>query len=340
MNTITSETSELTFHSFHNIENCKQKLINNLITLPCYIEEWIVLEKVHGCNFSFTTNGIDVIMGKRNSFLMNESEEQAFHKSNIYMRKYFEVVKQIFEYLNLIQGKDVLVIYGELFGGYYPDFPKTTKPIQRGVYYCPNYEFYAFDIRINENYTNYDKCVEIFEKFNMIYAHVLMRGTFEECYKWSLENKNTNTTIPLLFGLQDIPDNIREGNIIKPVNPTYYKNTFIIFKDKNTKFEENQKSFVKTNGSTFNQIEQYQQELLSYINQQRLDNVISKINPIDVIVEDKKYIPILMKEFTNDVVKEFYKEHDDISFSTEPDIKHLINKFVSNHVKPLVIQIF
>lgn len=63
----------------------------------------------------------------------------------------------------------LLYIYGELMGGVYPhkDLPRTdsaTPPVQRGVYYCPHYDFYGFDIRTDttKGYMDYDKGMDTF----------------------------------------------------------------------------------------------------------------------------------------------------------------------------------
>jgi len=45
-----------------------------------------------------------------------------------------------------------VVVFGELFGGYLPGAAKdptvTGHPIQKGIYYCPYFDFYAFDTYI------------------------------------------------------------------------------------------------------------------------------------------------------------------------------------------------
>ena len=47
---------------------------------------------------------------------------------------------------------DELYIFGELFGGYYPDksVPKVQDAtrLQQGVFYSPDNDFCAFDLRI------------------------------------------------------------------------------------------------------------------------------------------------------------------------------------------------
>ena len=42
----------------------------------------------------------------------------------------------------------IIIIYGELFGGIYPDINTGFKPVQKGIYYSPSIHFIAFDIYI------------------------------------------------------------------------------------------------------------------------------------------------------------------------------------------------
>ena len=39
-------------------------------------------------------------------------------------------------------------IYGEYFGGNWPEVQGKVKAVQKGIYYTPSHEFMAFDIKI------------------------------------------------------------------------------------------------------------------------------------------------------------------------------------------------
>jgi len=61
------------FYRFHSIENSyRKKFVEGIRSYPT--GTWCVTEKVHGSNFSFTTDGENILVGKRNSFL-NDSED-------------------------------------------------------------------------------------------------------------------------------------------------------------------------------------------------------------------------------------------------------------------------
>ena len=307
-------------HKFHSIDNYKSS--NHISSYECYYKDWVVMEKVHGCNFSFTTDGKDVLMGRRNSFLSNELEENAFYKVNIHMNKYKQIIRDIHKYIG---GDNVVTIYGELFGGN----SIIMKTIQSSIFYCPTYEFYAFDIRVVDKYLDYDRCIEIFERFGLFYAKPLFRGKFDVCIAWSNEHKHDVTTIPVQLGLSDsnltMSNNIREGHVIKPVVPAYYNDgKNIAFKDKSDKFLEKQ-DVVKVNTEVA-------AEHLSYVTHQRLDNVISKIGDIDVIKQNKKNIKVIFGLYVTDVLQDMIADGvyiDDIA------TKNLNSYIMTNMILPL-----
>jgi hypothetical protein len=72
-------------------------------------------------------------------------------------------------------------------GGIYPheDVKDTGyQPVQKGVYYCPWIDFYAFDILVhgatqNEPYwMNYNHAMKCFEAAKMFYAKPLREGKY------------------------------------------------------------------------------------------------------------------------------------------------------------------
>jgi Rnl2 family RNA ligase len=307
-------------HKYHSIENAK-KVIDNIYATVDPSEEWVVLEKIHGANLSLTTDGKDVKFASRTMFLNDDSFTQ-FFKVNKTLDYLTSTVKDIFN--NEFPDAKSVIIYGELFGGLYPGIKTNSKHIQKGVFYSPKHHFYAFDLYVSSlndekrgiinNYINYDKCVEIFTKYGLFYAEPLLRGTFTECIKWSNSHKSDITQIPAgvmrhypeLGELPQLEDNTREGHVLKPVVVLRFQNhDRIILKDKSEKFNEKTSKASKQNNSSndMSNIDQ-KAEILSYVTQQRLDNVLSKIGDIDEIKKDKKYTGQLIKSFIEDVIKD------------------------------------
>lgn len=138
-----------------------------------------------------------------------------------------------------IYGKSLLFIrfkrlrlLGEIFGGAYPskEVPavKNASVVQRGIWYCPQNDFYAFDLHDGAGYLGYDEATAILKECGFFYAVPLFRGPLAEALKYP----NTFiTTIPALYKLPALPDNISEGVVIKPVQDKKFSNgSRVVFK--------------------------------------------------------------------------------------------------------------
>jgi Rnl2 family RNA ligase len=187
-----------------------------------FLEEhrvWCVTEKIHGVNFSFTSDGSSVVPAKRTSFLKNL---QSFFSCGNVVEKYIEKIIELYTYLKTEYPKmKYITVFGELFGGYYRGKKSLCKRIQNEIMYCPQQEFFAYDIRIDTIYMNYDKVIEVLTRMKIPYIPILFRGPFVECLEWSTTHNIEQTTIPALFNLEEIEGNIREGHVLKSVEPYY-----------------------------------------------------------------------------------------------------------------------
>lgn len=124
----------------NNIENFIPKgIINSDIC--------VITEKIHGANFSFTTDGKSIKYGKRQSYLSITSK---FYDFQNIIESHKNKIINIFNTIKLLNNDVKIVrIYGELFGGYYPHkniINNNIKRVQKGVWYSPDINFYAFDI--------------------------------------------------------------------------------------------------------------------------------------------------------------------------------------------------
>ena len=63
----------------------------------------------------------------------------SFHNN---LKNVFNDLKEV--YPNMIK----FAIYGEYFGGNWPEVQGKVKAVQKGIYYTPSHEFMAFDIKI------------------------------------------------------------------------------------------------------------------------------------------------------------------------------------------------
>jgi Rnl2 family RNA ligase len=340
------------FVKYSSIENSyRTKTINEIKENGLNGEdfEWVVTEKVHGSNISFWMNPEGIKPAKRTSFLIPEDGKFFNYDSvmEIYMENFrtlYLMAKDMTDDL-VEQGKlevneeTSVVLYGEIFGGYY-DHLEVEKvadalKVQKGVQYCPHNDFYAFDLKINGHFLNYDLFREFMEATGFLYAKELHRGNFESCLSYPNEFQ---TTIPSMFGLPEIKDNVCEGIVIKPVYTSYFPNgSRVILKNKNEKFKEvskkrkhNKKPKKKEDNTLNEEQEKIFENIQEYITENRLKNVISHIGEIN-----NKMFGKLTGLFTKDVMDDFCKDNNSLEVIDKEDRKK-IQKNVSNSCADLV----
>lgn len=293
------------FHKYNKISNAYDK--KTLQKIPNKDDEWVVTEKIHGSNFLISIDKDNIVCGKRTS-LLNDDDIKKFCNAQEVFEKYKDLARNIWKEFCEV---DTIIIYGELFGGSYPGYKKqtpTTVEIQKNMYYCPHNDFYAFDIkRIKDDgyveFIDYETCVKLFKKFGFLYAKELFRGNLKECLTWSNEHNADPSTIPKYFNLPPLDNpTIREGHVIKPViNVSLPSGSRVILKDKNEKFSEkiHNKVVLLDDSDALN-------DALSYINNNRLDNVLSKFRE-DITQEVVgKYTSLLVR----DALEEWEREYD------------------------------
>ena len=82
-----------------------------------------------------------------------------------------------------------LTIYGEYFGGWYPvegvkqDGHGAGQPVQQRVAYAPAQQFFAFDVKVDDMFLDFDTAVKLLEASGFPYVDnkPICRGSFSEC---------------------------------------------------------------------------------------------------------------------------------------------------------------
>ena len=329
------------FKKYNSIENSYQiEFLNEIKEQGFYDLEYVVQEKVHGANLSFITNGKDIISAKRTELI---TDDENFYNSKYVQHKYESKVIQLYK---LISEKysDVkqVTIFGELFGGIYPQ-PNVEKVntavfVQKGVYYCPDNDFYAFDILINsDQYLDNDTINNLYESVGFLYAKTIFRGSLNDCLEYP---NNFKSKISEWFNLPDLQQNICEGVVIRPVQPSFFRNgSRVLIKNKNERWTENN-NFIDKNilKSLLNQQETLSddaqilcEEIFKYITENRLQNVISKIGTIT-----PKDYGKLLGLYCKDTLEDFLKSHKTEYEQLEKFESKAINKFLNTHAGTLV----
>jgi Rnl2 family RNA ligase len=264
------------------------------------INKWYVTEKVHGSCFCFvyTTKDDSIQYAKRKTLLDDKDNffgyEEILPETIPKIKKIAEAIK------NKYNSVDTIYVYGELFGGYYPEISSTNKSIQNGIYYSPNIHFMAFDISIKcdqkeEKYIDYEESLSFFNYAKILHAEPLETFT---SYGKAIDYKlGFNTTIPKKFNLPEIKNNKAEGIVIKSNRERF------ITKKKIPEFSETKYSENENYQNDENSIESYKKHAAKYITKNRLNNAISKVGPFD---ENKDEI---LETFVDDILYELNAFH-------------------------------
>lgn len=281
-----------TLHKYCKIVNTYVRKAVDAVQDLEYKGDWVVTEKIHGANFSFTVFPDGTIKpASRNNFLATAAAQSSFYQSDVLVGRYESAVGAL---LRFVRDQDPTVefvqVIGELFGGEYPGHPKVAKRVQKGVFYCPTIEFLAFDIYVRRadeedgRYLGWDDFQRACVTTGIPVVPFVFRGSFRECLQYSGTANAESTSVPACLGLPDLgPTNVREGHVIKPaqdVRQGRFRER-VIFKDKNRKFKE--KAIANTKGKPQEALSDEwkvrTEEALLYVTANRLSNVESKTGP-------------------------------------------------------------
>lgn len=234
---------------------------------------WWVMEKVHGANYQFVTNGVDIQACTRNRLL--DDPEESFFDHKVVFERYRESVLNAYKFYvsnEYLKKGESLRIFGELAGRY------SEGRVQDNADYG-DLDFYAFDV-----YFPYRKAVmkEIWflnQWFKMV--PLIGKYTFSEAIK--INNKFDT----LIDGSCTC-----EGLIIRNEN----NNT--TFKFKNDLFRE-----VGKIGKLEKAINQEVPQYMAYITDNRLRAVISKEGAFDK-TRFSEYTKMIIEDIKKDMIED------------------------------------
>jgi len=334
------------FKQYNAIENTFDTGFMDVIRLEGLDkQDFVVQEKVHGSNVCFITDGETISFGKRTGFV---EEGEKFFMYEVLLERYtpkalalFSIIKKEYPAIESI------TIFGEMFGGLYPhpdvENDRKIMCIQKGVFYCPQHEFYAFDLYVRTAETGYylsvDEANSFYEQGDFFYAKTLLRGTLEQCLQYP---NDAMSLIPEWLGFPPIEDNVCEGVIVRPVKSTYLSNgARVLLKSKNARFAE-KKARKKRESKPF--VPPTYSELLielleiveQYVTENRLNNVVSKIGQISL----PKEVGMLMGLFSKDILEDFLKEHSGQYAAIEKIEQKIFNRHVSTMAVNLIKQVY
>jgi Rnl2 family RNA ligase len=341
--------SSFDFKKYNSIENTFDKdFMERLIIEEVDKHEFVVQEKVHGANVCFVTDGLTVSFGKRTGFV--EADEKFYDYEELFERYKPKVISLFSAVKEQYADMKTLTVFGEMFGGKYPHpdvkHAKNTMLIQKGVYYCPNHEFYAFDLYLATGETgrflNLDETNAYFERTGFFYAKTLFQGTLSECIQYP---NDSPSMISEWLGLPPVEDNICEGIVIRPVTPAYLHNgARVLLKSRNERFAE--KTSVKKRERRVIVEPSYSEELNNllpevedYVTENRLSNVASKIGNVSVPKDTGKLIGLFSKDILEDFLKEYSGDYLELEKSEQKILNRHANALATNLIKKVYFQI-
>ena len=299
---------------------------------------WCVLEKVHGAHFDIAWDGLgEVEFWSRKRKLSKEENFNNYHRIRKILDGCIKQAYKIIEEDTRVHNFE-LIICGEIFGGTYPhkdvEDIMNVKRVQKGVFYYNDIGFYAFDIKINGEFVNYYSAVSILYRAGFLRAQILKTGSFEECMKCS--NK-FQTQIPVWLHIPPIEDNICEGIVIKPIKPErFLDGDRVILKSKNETYDDRARApKVPREPLVLNDKAQGIYDILStYVTQNRLDSVMSKINK--ELLTKKEGFGTIMGDFRKDIMESFNDDYDGVMNALIKQDKKLVGRLIGKLCVPLV----
>ncbi|MEO1051300.1 MAG: RNA ligase family protein [Bacteroidota bacterium] len=324
------------FRKYNSIENTyRVEFIESIKDCGYDRENYVVQEKVHGANLSFWTNGQRLKVAKRTGFL---DAGESFYNYRVVEERYADnVIKAFVAVRSLYPETRYITIFGELFGGHYPhpdvENGKEAALTQKGIYYSPINDFYAFDILVNgEQYIPVEDANLTFELLGFFYAKTLLIGSLEQALSYP---NAFETKIPMWLGLPPIEKNICEGVVIKPAESKLFKSgQRIILKNKNSLWEENSgKNRLRlTSEPIREEVERFKLLIEDYINENRLSNVLSKLNEKEA-KNAGKLIGLLSKDALEDFEKDYGEMFNELDKKDQKLVKKHLNSKSANLVK-------
>jgi len=327
----------LSFKKYSSIENSydREYLDRVRMQMPPDLR-YVVQEKVHGANTSFISDGNVIEFAKRTSLIENGEQ---FYEYIELMERYAARVKALTsDIMSSFPGTVQVTVFGEMFGGAYPH--KGVKRncsismIQKGVYYSPEHDFYAFDIYLTASdgsgrYLSVEEADRMFEKHGFFFARTLFEGTLDECLNYP---NAFLSNIPQWLGYPALEDNICEGIVIRPVVPMYLRNgSRVMIKSKNERFAE-RKTRKQGGGPVIeplpysDRLNRLIAEADAFVTRQRLDNVISHIGEVTI----PKDLGRIIGMFTKDALEDFLKVFGGDYSGLEKSEQKILNKKLMN----------
>lgn len=334
----------IAFRKYPSIEGVHIEEFLGKIKEICGNEMYCVTEKIHGANtqidYDLTTG--EFTYGKRTDVITED--EQCYNFQKIAEKLKDNIIKMSMDLLFSTElNIEVVRVYGELFGGSYPhpDVEKDKKAtrVQKGVYYSPHNEWRAFDIAYSVKGEDRNRFLpaELFFDFASRYGiPTVPLLCIADSLDMALRCPNDNKSVVFqYYALPEIPDNIMEGVVIKPwKHDLWIGQHRVILKNKNDKFKERSKDKrVNIQEEVPEIVKQAMEEIVEFITENRINNVISHLGQVTV-----KDIGKVIGLTSVDVLSEYRRVYKTLNLMEKKEEK-MVTKFMQGQVAKLVKEV-
>lgn len=323
------------FKKFNSLENSyRENFIHKIREQGYEDEEYIITEKLHGANYSFTVvveGGIvvSVIPAKRSGYI--HSDEKFYNHRPVYEKYVHKVSKLALCLLkdnNMSNG--IVTVYGELYGG----------NIQGGMAYPLEQDFAGFDITINGQPINKLTAFSAMCSNNVPTVPII---GYADTLSEALELNEIFVTKCLRddFDIAN-PQSEAEGIVIEPVNPHYLPTGERVYIKKKTKrFLEKGKNKIKKPEVMLNDLlYKVLEQSLEYINENRYNAVVSKEGDVNIKMIGK-ISGLMTQDIITDLIKDgVFEDLKDLGDVSEvKKFKQTLQSEVLNFIRPILLQI-
>lgn len=321
----------LEFVKYRSVHNMSRAKIIKAIKAEFHDQKpWVAVNKYHGANFQLMASAEEVIACSRER-IIEPAEDFNSHRA---MMPYLTArAKEIQSYFGVN-----ISIFFEIFGGSYPhpDVPKINNfsRVAKGVWYCPFVDVRVIDIKVDEEFLDWDEMCEISYRYGLEPAKELARGSFDELIELDPEFEDPTY---LEYNLPKIDGNISEGYVLRPLKDVYFNNgRRVIVKKKSKKFaEKKQASKAPRPQMVLSETElEALNNLSACITENRLNNIMSHGDSYTY-----KDFPMLQGLFVQDILKE-EAEEDYIEALDKAEKKRIVKilyKEVSEFIRPFFL---
>lgn len=308
---------------YHSIDNPKNKLIDDIRSHVPKDCEFVATEKIHGANMSIHIFPDGTVRFASRNRWLEETDE-----FNGYKTIKEEVQEKCVKMSKMVEFKDRFIVYGELFGGVYPNryTPSNIKQIQKEIYYTNLLSFFAFDIKVDGAYMDFNDYYRLCDKVDLPYPNVIVSGTLDECLQFDVEN--FETPIPAILGLPPVENNFAEGVVIKPVVNYYHPKGYrFIVKLKKSSFSDVRpkvKILTRTGEEVDDETINITEEMLRYINKNTVESVSIKNSNTKLL--QAKLIGLVV----SDAISTFKRDNPDVVLPSKKHQKKFISATLTN----------